>query len=100
MDITLDQSSRLDNVSIKYLNVQNGVRMKSWRPSQVVIFFSPNPALPKRFIFDRFLFLAQTDVVAGWGTRKVLDLVHNQLLWSFMPSMCVYYSFLSMYVFL
>jgi hypothetical protein len=27
---------KFDKLSRKYLNAQNGVRMKSWRPSQVV----------------------------------------------------------------
>jgi hypothetical protein len=29
--------SRLDKISIKYLNAQNGVRMKSWHPLQAAV---------------------------------------------------------------
>ena len=37
MTLILDPlETRLDKVSMKYLNAQNGVRMKPWRPSQVV----------------------------------------------------------------
>jgi hypothetical protein len=37
MEVILDPlESRFYKLSRKYLNHQNGVRMKSWRPSQVV----------------------------------------------------------------
>jgi hypothetical protein len=37
MEVILDPlESRFDKISRKYLNNQNGVWMKSWRPSQVV----------------------------------------------------------------
>ena len=36
MDMWLDPfESRLDKLSMKYLHAQIGVRMKSWRPSEV-----------------------------------------------------------------
>jgi hypothetical protein len=37
--------SRYDKLSGKYLNIQNGVRMKSWRPSQVVFFLKSESSL-------------------------------------------------------
>jgi hypothetical protein len=37
MEVILDPlESRFNKLSRKYLNDENGVRMKSWRPSQVV----------------------------------------------------------------
>jgi hypothetical protein len=37
MEVILDPlESRFDKLFRKYLNDKNGVRMKSWRPSQVV----------------------------------------------------------------
>jgi hypothetical protein len=37
MEVILDLlESRFDKLSRKYLNDQNGVQMKSWRPLQVV----------------------------------------------------------------
>jgi hypothetical protein len=58
MDTSLDPyESRLDKASVKYLNAQNGVQIKLWHPSQVII-GSPKPAL-KRVGFDLFLSLGQ-----------------------------------------
>jgi hypothetical protein len=38
MDTSLDPyESRLDKASVKYLNAQNGVQIKLWHPSQVII---------------------------------------------------------------
>jgi hypothetical protein len=50
--------SRLYKISIKYLNAQNRIRMKSWHRHKLSPACSPNPAL-KRVGFDLFLFLGQ-----------------------------------------
>jgi hypothetical protein len=81
--------SRLDKVSIKYLNAENGVEMKSWRLSQVAtglqFEFSPKTC------WTRSLSFLEPKVTwrPGGGRWKYLGLVSNQLLWSSMPSMCV-----------
>jgi hypothetical protein len=46
MEVILDPlESRFDKLSRKYLNVQNGVRMKSWRLSQVVFVMQSESSL-------------------------------------------------------
>jgi hypothetical protein len=46
MEVILDLlESRFDKLSRKYLNDQNGVRMKLWRPSQVAFILQSKSSL-------------------------------------------------------
>jgi hypothetical protein len=46
MEVILNPlESKFDKLSRKYLNVQNGVRMKSWQPSQVVVVLQSESSL-------------------------------------------------------
>jgi hypothetical protein len=90
MGISLDlYESRHDRVSIKYLNTQNGVQIKSWHPSQVAMGLQSKSS-PK-ICWIRSLSFLEPKVTwwPGGGHWEYLDLVPNQLFWSSMPSMYV-----------
>jgi hypothetical protein len=76
MDMSLDPyKSRLDRVSIKYLNAQNGVQMKSWRPSQVATGLQTESSPETCWI--RSLFFLEPKVIGG-----LLEDVGNTWTWS------------------
>jgi hypothetical protein len=61
MEVILDPlESRFDKLFIKYTTDQNGVRMKSWRPSQVVSVLQSESSL--RDASFNPLFLSKTRV--------------------------------------
>ena len=62
---------RLDKVSIKYLNAQNGVRMKSWRPSEFDAFLQSESSPSECVKFNIFPTLGQIVVVALRGTLRI-----------------------------
>jgi hypothetical protein len=66
---------RLDKVSIKYLNAQNGVQMKSWRPSQVNTFLQYESNIQNVLDLDSFFSCTKSDVGAWWRTLAILGLV-------------------------
>ena len=76
---------RLDKVSIKYLNAQNGVRMKSWRPSEFDAFLQSESSPSECVKFNLFPTLGQIVVVALRGTLRIHGIGPNQLLWSSIP---------------
>ena len=66
--------NRLDKLSRKYLNVQNGVRMKSWQLSQVVSVLQSESNIQNVLDLDSSFPCAQSDVVIRWRTLGVLGL--------------------------
>jgi hypothetical protein len=69
VDVRLDPlESRLDKLSMKYLNGPIRVRMRPWRPSQVDAFLQSESSLQNVLDLISFYLWAQSDVVAWWRT--------------------------------
>jgi len=66
--------NRLDKLSRKYLNVQNGVRMKSWQLSQVVSVLQSESNIQNVLDLDSLFPCAKSDVVTWWRTLEIFAL--------------------------
>jgi hypothetical protein len=81
MDMSLDPyESRFDKVSIKYFKAQNGVRMKSWRPSQIAAGLQSESSLETCWVWSFSFIGPKVTWWPGGGRWEYLNLVPNQFL--------------------
>jgi hypothetical protein len=74
-------------------NIPNGVCMRSWHPLQLCLVVQSESSAQNVLALISFHLWAKVTWWPSGGRVEYLDLVPNQLLWPFMPSMCVEHPF-------